>query len=400
MLTVPLNGVLTLDTETTTFNKGHPFDPRNFLVSYSYKEDINEIIFKYRSDPDFVSNLNTVISSCTLLVGSNIKFDVHWCNNVKVSIPDGVQVWDCQLAEFIYSGQENSYASLAEMCEHYQLPAKKDLVKEYWEAGISTENIPIPVLEEYNNGDIASTYELFLTQLKLLSDKQKNLVLLAGEDMKAIIDAERNGILWDSTNSSTKVSKLESEVSSIEKELSSYLPQQIPTEFNWDSGDQLSALLYGGTIIYDWFTEKDAVFQSGPKKGESYVQRKWFQTPIEFPRTFTPIDGSKVAKSAGKETAASFYQTGEPILKQLKSRRKQDRIMIDLILSRAEKQKIIEMIRGIEKRFDEFGWRDDIIHPQYNQSSVITGRLSSSKPNAQQFPPEVNELWITRYGTT
>ena len=51
------NEYLSFDVETTTHNKGHPFDKRNFLVSYSLYSPSISANFKYYSDPGFLEEL-------------------------------------------------------------------------------------------------------------------------------------------------------------------------------------------------------------------------------------------------------------------------------------------------------------------------------------------------------
>ena len=52
---------------------------------------------------------------------------------------------------------------------------------------------------------------------------------------------------------------------------------------------------------------------------------------------------------------------------------------------------------GVPKKMNEMYWNDGKIHGQFNQCVVATGRLSSSKPNTQQFPPEFKKSLISEY---
>ena len=234
--------ILFLDTETSVYNNGHPFDPRNRLISYAYVFSGNDISFRYYTDPDWLSELQRIIRSCTIICGFNIKFDIHWINRLlgKIDLP---KIYDCQLAEFIISGQELPLYenSLNNALERYGLPLKKDVVQEYWEAGISTEDIPVGILEEYNKWDVYTTRLLYQTQQQILSEKQKRLIELEGEDLKALAAAEAAGILFDRGLADSKLALYKEQVEAVEKSLSSYLPSGIPNGcFNWDSGDLLS----------------------------------------------------------------------------------------------------------------------------------------------------------------
>lgn len=392
--------IVIFDCETTTFNKGHPFDPRNALVSYSLKyEGVNH--FKYYTDPDFVSFVRDVVARATTLVGHNIKFDLHWLWRIGIDVGPSCAIWDTSLAEFILSGQQNGFISLNEALESYGLPIKKDAVKEYWDAGVDTKDIPLSVLREYNMWDVECTEALMHTQEQLLSARQMALLCLEGQDLLALSSAERAGIKWDKEGADKRAELFERDLEEIEQRLSTYLPAGIPDQcrFNWDSGDQLSALLYGGTINYEYSISEEAVYKSGPSKGESYTRNRWYTTPQAFPPRFSPLDDSEVKKTKDNpEAQTRFYQVDEPTLKQLKTRRREDKILLATLFERAKKIKVVEMINSINNKIVEKNWQDGCIHPQYNQNVVITGRLSSSAPNMQNTPPEIDEFLVSRYG--
>ncbi len=390
---------LFFDVETTIKNKGHYATPENFMVSYAYINEQGQGTFKYYTDPDFVSHLRTILSNTTVLVGFNIKFDLHWVRNLLPDYVLNCQVWDCQLAEFIYSGQTLPYDSLNEALVRYDLPTKKDLVKEFWDQGVSTENIPLPILQEYNEWDVYTTKLLFDTQQNLLSDKQKALTLTCGEDLKLLMEAEHDGIKWDHAKAETKLAAYATEMVDVSASLCRYLPAGLdPARFNWDSGDHLSALLYGGTLTFDVATETQAVYKSGDKKGQEYVKRNWYQETVEFQQRFKPLEGTEVKKTAKlKDTSVRYYQVDEPTLSQLKSKNAADRNLLQLLSERSAKTKVAEMVTSIINKAKELGWQDNYIHGSFNQNVVVTGRLSSSGPNLQNTPPEVDELLISRY---
>lgn len=386
------------DVETTTLNKGHPFDPRNSLVSYSAKFE-GQNHFRYYTDPDFVSFIRDVISRTTRVTGFNIKFDLHWLWRIGVGLNPKCEVFDCSLAEFILSGQQNGFVSLNESLESYGLPTKKDAVAEFWEAGVCTKDVPISILREYNMWDVECTELLAKQQMEILTPKQMRLLRIEGQDLRALAAAERAGIKWDQENANKHLESLEGDLAEIEARLSAYLPAGIPADpgFNWDSGDQLSALLYGGIINYEYPVPFESTYKSGARKGLPYTGNKWYSVEVVFPHRFRPLEGTEVAKTKDDTTAKTrFYQTDAPTLKQLRGN-KQNKELLALLQNRSEKIKVAEMIQSINKRFVEKNWSDDYIHPNYNQNAVITGRLSSSGPNMQNTPPAIDRFLISRY---
>jgi DNA polymerase I-like protein with 3'-5' exonuclease and polymerase domains len=390
--------ITTIDCETTTKNKGHPFTPGNFLVSYSFKVNNEATVFKYFTEPDFITTLRDVVANATLLVGFNIKFDIHWFRNLGITIPDQCSIFDCSLAEFLITGQTAVMVSLDEVLASYGLEAKQDKVKEYWELGIDTPDIPLEVLEEYNNQDVNLTYLLYLEQLKLLNEKLRHLTLLEGFDLLTLVEAERNGILFDTETCLKEMESLSQALHDVKAQLHDFLPE-FPHEFNWESGDQLSALLYGGDISYDFFTESPAIYKSGPREGENYVKRSWHTHKQNFPKRFEPLKGTAVKKCLVEGYSGTmFYQVDDPTLKQLKSRRHEDKKLLECLDKVAKTGQVLKMLTTVMKHFKELEWENNLVHGQYNQNIAATGRLSASKPNLQNTPPELDALLISRYG--
>lgn len=392
---------LFLDVETTTHNKGHPFDPRNKLVSYVYKTGILDASFKYHSDPGFSSDIASSHQGKVVLVGFNIKFDLHWASSANVVDSDSssVQIWDCQLAEFVLSGQKDKLLSLDEVLERYGLPLKKgDLVKEYWEVGVQTDEIPVEILKEYNLADVEPLPQVFQYQWDRCTPLQRKLVFLLGEDMKVLMEMERKGIKFDKEGAQRKLDELKGSLEKVEAELQALLPPIQMGKFNWDSGDHLSALLYGGEITFDYATEEESVYKSGDKKGQAYTKRSWKTETVLFPQRFKPLEGTEVKKTKDDPKATTrFFQVDDPTLKQLTTRSKENKHLLTLLMERAKQIKLAEMLTTLFEKSETMNWQDGCIHPQYNQNIVATGRLSSSGPNMQNQPPAVDEFLVSRY---
>jgi DNA polymerase I-like protein with 3'-5' exonuclease and polymerase domains len=305
-------------------------------------------------------------------------------------------VWDCQLAEHIYTGQKAQFISLNECLIKYGLETKIDLVKELWEAGTQTDDIPIPILQEYNEWDVIQTEKLFLVQQELLSDEQKRLVYLLGEDLKVLANIEHNGLLFDSDKAGKYLTASKEQVGLLELQLASLLPTISHGTFNWDSGDHLSCFLYGGTIEFDYAIPAQAVYKSGPKRGEQYTKNSWHIEKIVFPTLFSPIDGTETKKTKDKTVPTRIYQTDAPTLASLKGNKTAKNVLTTL-QKRSETQKVCEMLESLFKQFNDKQWTDNLIHGQFNQNVAVTGRLSSSAPNMQNQPPEVEQFFISRY---
>jgi DNA polymerase-1 len=51
--------------------------------------------------------------------------------------------------------------------------------------------------------------------------------------------------------------------------------------------------------------------------------------------------------------------------------------------------------KGLVKLREEMHWPENKLHGQFNQCVAATGRLSSSKPNLQNFDSSLQDIFIT-----
>jgi hypothetical protein len=158
------DSVLIYDVETTISNKGDPFDTTNKLVMSGFKWLNDDTCVCVKGDCSVITQSNFGLA--TLIVGFNLKFDLHWARRIGVDISN-IAVWDCQIAEFLFNKQANRYPSLNQACEKYGIPYKLDVVKtEYWNKGIDTDEVPVDILRDYLEGDLDRTERVFKEQVK------------------------------------------------------------------------------------------------------------------------------------------------------------------------------------------------------------------------------------------
>jgi DNA polymerase I-like protein with 3'-5' exonuclease and polymerase domains len=294
------------------------------------------------------------------------------------------------VAEFILSGQTRSFVSLNDLCALYELGQKEDVVKQYWDKGISTEDIPRDIVESYGNHDVDLTYQVYLHQLvdPRMTPELHAFILLAGEDLKGLQEMEYIGFKYNKEKSLALAKEHRAMIDQIESELQGYENNR---EINFNSPDQLSAYLYGGTVTKTLTRTVTSIIQSGPNKGkERTIQKVIGEETTIFNGFFDPIPGTELKKE-------NLYSTSEDVLKKLKAPTKLQRLIISSLLKWAELEKLCgTYYEGLPKRMDTMNWIDTI-HGEYNQVVVRTGRLSSSKPNMQNNPPEADALFESRY---
>lgn len=365
-----------LDVESTIFQKGNPFSRRNKLVLVG--------IGNYQGLDR--KEIQDRVNSTNLLVGFNIKFDLHWLKRHEIDF-SSCAVWDCQLASFILSGQSIHYPSLDGVAGFYGLGSKLDVVSEqYWKQGIDTDQIPEEVLREYLSRDLLLTEKVYHHQL-LLFEKEPQLFKLFKlhcQDLLVLQDMEYNGMLFDEVAAEELACKEELRIKDIEAELKEGYEN---VSINFQSRDHLSAYLYGGTIL-DEVRMPIGVYKTGAKTG--LPRFKVVEYKYELPRIIEPPKGSELAKEG-------YYATDKGTLRSIKCN-KQARKRLDLILERSKSSKLIgTYYRGLPELIKEMDWTPGTIHGNLNQCVASTGRLSSSRPNLQNFAGEVDKLIRSGY---
>jgi DNA polymerase-1 len=369
--------VLAWDTETTTHSKGHPFDPRNKLVCWSYAYDDVATAVQW---PD-KHNCWELLEQANLMVGFNFKFDLQWI--VKEGITyNPTKVWDVQIAEYILSHFTHMYPSLNEVCEKYGLPSKLDVIKlEYWDKGIQTDDIPWEILKEYATLDASLTLQCYYKQIETMSKAQITLCKLMSQDLSILREMEANGLPFDEHLCQVRAKELDEKISTINQDLSSFYPG-IPIKFS--SNDHLSAFLYGGVVKED-SKEFVGFFKTGVKAG----QPKFKNIVIEhtLPRLYTPLKGSEMAKEGN-------YAVDEGTLRKLKGKAS----VVSKLLELAKMEKLNgTYYKGLIKLRELMHWPKGLLHGNFSQTGTRTGRLSSQKPNLQNMASDIQEVFVSKY---
>jgi DNA polymerase I-like protein with 3'-5' exonuclease and polymerase domains len=394
--------IITFDTENTIKNTGNPFTRSNRMVCYGSKEGDKPAVGSYFTDIEFLKLLRDSIGKATILVGFNLKYDLHWARRYGVHAPAGVRVWDCQIAEFLLRGQTGPYPSLDESLARFNLGQKDDRIAAYWKMGINTDEIPRDELQEYNLLDVELTHALYQKQRAHMTDHAPKLIRLCqvmGLDQLVLAEMEWNGVKYDVDLSRKKALETKTELEALSKELLEFAPSPL---VNLDSPHQLSCILYGGAFSIEYIERVEkAVYKSGQKKGQEYDKNHRATETHHCEPLFTPIHGSKTKLvSTVGETAYPIYSTSEDTLKQLRKPTSKHRKIIELLLARAEKEKLLSTYyAALPELIQKMEWDDNIIHGQLNQVVARTGRLSASAPNQQNFSAEVDQLLVTRYAS-
>ncbi len=376
--------ILAVDTENTTWNKGNPFDTRNFnvCISTACRERAGAPIQTRVFWPETRADFGRIFEEAELIVGFNLKYDLHWLQKLGYDIGER-RVYDCQLAEYIHGGQVQPYPSLSGCALRHLGEDKLDVVAEqYWKKGINTHEVPRAVLAEYAAKDAELTYRLYEFYKTHILESQRKLLSLRMQDLVGLQEMEWNGLKIDRPQIEQRATEAEQEVDKIRQSLFRF--HNVPN-FNWGSNPHLSALLYGGTIEEVVKVPTGALFKSGKKTGEPKFANQVREHRL--PRMYKPVKGSELAKEGQ-------WSVSEEFLVQLKGGGE----LIQGILRIKELQKLNSTyLRGLLEKYEERHYENDIIHGQFNQCVTVTTRLSSSDPNLQNIASNVKSIFRSRY---
>jgi DNA polymerase-1 len=377
-------------------NKAHPWDLRNVACNLGMKNlDTGETkIWKleYDDDPygESLREIQEWLQQATTLVGFNIKYDLHWLARYRLIRNSSCRVFDCQLAYYILTSQQNPYPSLDGVAEFFGVEKKLDVVKlEYWDKGLDTNQVPYDVLSEYLEQDLIVTEQVYKAIMDRFynhtSIEMQRLITVSMQDLIVLQDIEQNGLLLNLEKSLRKGDEIVTTIRNIDEWLKNIAGVDW---FNPNSGDHLSAFLYGGAIKRTIKEEYEFTY----KDGRTAIKTRNAEVPFVFKRLFKPLEGSELAKDG-------FYATNEPTLTSIANTVKgEHKKILEVILQRAKLEKRRgTYYHGYPKRIEEMGWTDNIMHSSFNQCVVTTGRLSSTKPNVQNIEDQVKEVFISRF---
>ena len=381
---------LIFDCETTTFNKGSPFDSRNSLLCVGYRlgSETGVLWFEYTLGApigDSVSRLQGLLERCTKAVCFNAKFELHWLKRYGIHVK--VPVWDTQVYEFVASGQNPAYPSLEGSAEKHGLGKKYTEIEALWETNLDARLIPQHIITQRVESDVELTAALYAFQQedqRKRSQQFQVLIQVEMLDLRVLEEIEWNGQKYNYNKAKELAAQAQREIDDLTIELGTLVPG---APINWNSTDHKSVVLYGGTITWG---EREVVgqYKTGAKVGHD--RYRVTERTVVLPRLCEPQDGTDLDKPG-------YWSTAEPVLRLLKAKGDAKRI-IDLLLRRQVLEKLVgTYYSGIPELIDEMGWEDHIVHGSFNQCVAVTGRLSSSKPNLQNQPDANKMLFITRY---
>jgi len=471
------------DIETTTHSeykrKASPFSEQNRVVCQGFStgtvgqgQPSEPQGHYYGRMPLPACWFTSLLNDTRLLVGCNIKFDLLYALANPNAYPTGNlqawmdwvarggMVWDVQLAEYLLRGMESTahMLSLDEIAPVYGGNIKFDEVKALWQQGVDTVDIPEDLLMRYllggedenghwQHGDIGNTEMIFLGQWAKAKERgQLRSILLNMGALLFTIEAERNGMYVDKDLGFQLAGEIKARLDDAIINLSAYLPEDLPFEFNWASRHHKSALIFGGAVKYKArvavkgedgqpvFYLKDAVhylltdgsttaeppteatmanyavYAGGKNKGEPKTKKVKVPDTERGAKTRLedceyPFEGFTKPSPKWASSEPGVYSTAANVIEELGERG------IPFLETLSDVQAMSKDLGTYFITTDEEGnskgmltlvQPDSLIHHSLNHTSTVTARLSSSNPNLQNLSKgqksEVKRLFRSRFG--
>ena len=415
-----------------------PFNPQNILVSVGVNDEYYFTNHSERIDEGCYHKIQSILDETKLLIGHNIKFDLSWLLESGFKY-DG-NVYDTMIGEYILNRGIRKSLTLQMCCQRRKIGAKDDRIKEWMDRGVSFENIPADIVEEYGKIDVAITRKLFDSQMEdLRADKNKHLlktVKMMNEFLIVLTDMERNGININLADLSQVEKEYRAEYAYLKQKIDKIVYEKMgDTKINLGSPEQLSWLIYSKKPKdkKEWakifnvgidkntgkskkrprfsFTQfrtlvannsnpihKTIASQCLSCKGKGVIKKlKVDGTPYKKYSKCSDCDGegfiySAIAKLAGfnqrprsvYDVAESGFRTDRITLNKIAGEAEGEfREFIDAILRHnAISTYLNTFVEGLQNFTNENG----LLHPKFMQAVTATGRLSSRDPNFQNQP--------------
>ena len=283
----------TLDLETENYSKfkrkASPFDMRNYIVQIGWSvnggQPVQRYYDKWHRDPVLPD-----LTNIDMIVGFNIKFDLLWVwheEELTKFFEKGGTIYCGQYAEYLLNGMNPEYhmCSMNQIIESYGGSLKIDAVKEMWEDGVMTSEVPRDLLTDYLigdgkeiDGDINNTWKIFVGQVKRMNEEMapefKTMLKFRMDGLLATTEMEYNGLYVNMEVAERNRVKCLTDLEEATKGLEEFIPELPPElEFSWSSPQKKSCLIFGGTVSYK-------KWKAHEEDGKPVFAKKTVRTPL------------------------------------------------------------------------------------------------------------------------
>lgn len=340
------------DLETTNIDKG---DARN--------EDNQLVLGVYGSEDSYKLHQSTIPLELIEEVGDkiyvahNAMFELSWMYRQGIDILN-ILPWDTCVAEYILTRNTGLPIDLDSCLQRRGLGGKESLVSKLIKSGVCPSTIPRKLLTTYCLVDTSKTYALYKAQLKEATERGLlGVILTRCLLLPVLVEMQFRGMYLDSnvvervkTETIRDINRLNFEIADLSN----------GKEINWSSPQQVAEFIYTD-LGFKELTRRGKVLRNKPSK--------------KFPEGTPKTDVNTLAA--------------------LKATNKRQRKFLEVYaaLKKAE-TRLSKYVNLFTEAVEATG---GILRCNYNTTIANTLRLTSSKPNFQNFDRELKCAFAARY---
>lgn len=376
---------------------------------------------------DDISTLKDLVENkAKVIIGQNVKYDVHWLNKLGIKTSHLLQDDTLIREHRLRGGKANmSDLGLDKLAPKYGGTKKVDVIKPLWKKFINTSEIDRKIISHYLRTDVYNTWKVWLGQEKHPMRKQFDKLLKMNRRLNGTVQRmEYNGICVNKDVANEISDKFYGYMKEAEVALQDLIAKQVEPKtivtipsgltaakkekwisqqdedevyiYDLNSGKRKMELMYG--LRFKEEGEKIPTMVGKSKRYLYPAEYEWRNTykkirnQAELDRAvkklFDVVTPSfKVRPIPHKDVlSASGFSCGKLAIEALKDsgrQTKKGQEFVDAIVNlNAKKTWYTTNIRPMRTERH----KDGLIHANFNVAGTDSGRFSSSNPNMQNLP--------------
>lgn len=388
--------ILSLDLETSIGKTIHGptfRDPNNDIYTqiFGYEDHVDVSHNSKGFDRQLEDRLNNV----DIIVGHNLGFDLSYVWNdcgLKYFILHDGKIWDTQVAEYLLTGQQHAFSSLAELQLKYLGEVEKpNKISSLYKKGIGADDIVRAqhrcpriwkLYNKYCITDGATPIKIYKKQYELANQRgMLSIIELYNDYLLSLINMTVTGIEVDvvqceKTFRDFSLKQIE-HLEAAQEILKSYWTDPRLPEFKINSNDHKSAVLFGGNVkIVE--REQIGVYKNGNPRFKNVEKFIW-------------VDGFRVPTTLSRASKKDgVYSSDDGVMKKIEAGTKNPKLK-----EYCDHQKQAMMYKKAANTYCKAFIERNVggkLYPNFNNTSTVTSRLSSSEPNMQNCPSKRSPL--------
>ena len=447
---------ITLDIENTTTSRDgkmhlDPFEPTNSLTMVGILTDQGQediITFDHSERSPTMGGDSIVqqwLDKATVIIGHNIAYDLMWLweSGFKYNGP----VFDTMLTEYVLQRGIKEPLSLEACAERYALDTKKqDTLKNYFNQGYTTRDIPHDELSDYLSADLHATQQLAdKLYYRVNTPEDAGLmptVLLTNELAPCLARIYSRGFAVDMDKLEEVRQEFEQEKNELMADLQKHIAELMgDTPINLNSPEQLSRVIYGRKVTdkSEWAIKidpymDDIEFRSAVNMGTQVEYKtkavqckkcngtgKYWRIKVDGTAWAKPSNcqecdssgflfkstsdkaGLRFKPPSAKWASANGFSTSKANLNILQgaARAKGMDDAVDFLSKVSRLSAVDTYLSSFVGGIANYTKADGRLHVSLLQHRTATGRLSGANPNMQNMPRggtfPVKKVFVSRF---